>query len=112
MNYEHEDPANRPSFQNQFDEIGAPPGKPKPGTFWADVNDPIYNLKWPDMAACMSWMEYEARTQYFDFVRGYSNKNVHSQQNMFSCSSGSTGRDRRYVKKNPERERKVGSRKV
>jgi hypothetical protein len=25
-------------------------------------------------------MEYEARTQYFDFVGGYSNKNVYLQQ--------------------------------
>jgi hypothetical protein len=64
------------------------------------------------MAACMSWMEYEARTLYFDFVRGYSNKNVHSQQKTFSCSSGSTSGDRKYVKKNPEREWKVRSRKV
>lgn len=112
MNHDNEDPSRVPTFLNHFDEIEAPPGKVKAGTFWADVNNVTYNLKWPNMAACTSWMEREARVHCFEFIRGYSNKNVHSNQMVFSCSSGTTGGDRKYVRKNPERQLKVASRKV
>jgi hypothetical protein len=99
MNYDNGNPSDNLSFLNHFDNNKAPPGKckAKAGTFWSDINDITYNLKWPDMAACTRWMEHEARRHHFHFVRGYSNKNVHSEQLVFSCSSGSTGGDRKYV---------------
>jgi hypothetical protein len=112
MEYDDEDLTNNRSFLNSFDEPGAPPGKPPPGSYWADVNNGQYNLKWPNMAICESWMEREARSQHFDFVKGYSNAMARSTQKQFVCSSGSTGGERKYVKQFADRERSVPSRKV
>jgi hypothetical protein len=113
MEYDDEDLTNSDSFLNNFDKPGAPPGKPPVGSYWADVNNGQYNLKWPNMAVCQSWMERESRSQYFDFVKGYSNtKMVRSTQHQFVCSSGSTGGERSYIKQFPDCERNVPSHKV
>lgn len=100
------------TFRNDFDKTGIPPGNHITGSYWKDAVDPHYNMKWPNMDECVAWMEKECRTQHFDFVKSYINKNKYSKQQVFSCSSGETGGPRNYARKCPERAQTVPSRKV
>jgi hypothetical protein len=100
------------TFENLHNLSGAPNGQHRKGTFWADVNDRYYNKKWPSMAVFEHWMAEERARCHIDFVKAYKNAGVNCDQQVYSCSSGITGGDRKYQKKDPEMQRKVPSRKV
>ncbi|KAJ7070821.1 hypothetical protein C8F01DRAFT_398495 [Mycena amicta] len=80
-------------------------------------DDDAYTLVFPDLAAFIEWKEKEEETNVVEFVKGdtHGSKAVpprFKEHTKLVCARHSRSGRKKYVKKHPERVRKVPSRKL
>ncbi|KAG9314183.1 hypothetical protein JVU11DRAFT_4969 [Chiua virens] len=112
--------SSSPALDNADPGVGAPTAT-KPSTtrppYGSGDTDDGYTLVFPNLAAFQEWRAHEEETQMVEFVKGdtHGSKAVpprFKDHTKLVCARHSRSGRKKYVKKHPERVRKVPSRKL
>lgn len=113
---QHQSSPQGPQFQTPATAT-SPAGSSSRAPYGSGDHDDGYSLVFPSLAAFHAWREQEEETQMVEFVKGdtHGSKAVpprFKDHTKLVCARHSRSGRKKYVKKHPERVRKVPSRKV
>ena len=113
---QHQPNPQGPQFQTPATST-SPAGSSSRAPYGSGDHDDGYSLIFPSLAAFHAWREQEEETQMVEFVKGdtHGSKAVpprFKDHTKLVCARHSRSGRKKYVKKHPERVRKVPSRKV
>jgi hypothetical protein len=116
MQNQHQPNQQGPQFQTPVTSA-SPAGSSSRAPYGSGDHDDGYSLIFPSLAAFHAWREHEEETQMVEFVKGdtHGSKAVpprFKDHTKLVCARHSRSGRKKYVKKHPERVRKVPSRKV
>jgi len=116
MQNQHQPNPQGPQFQTPATST-SPAGSTSRAPYGSGDHDDGYSLVFPSLAAFHAWREQEEDTQMVEFVKGdtHGSKAVpprFKDHTKLVCARHSRSGRKKYVKKHPERIRKVPSRKI
>ncbi|KAJ7623732.1 hypothetical protein FB45DRAFT_1061608 [Roridomyces roridus] len=115
--------APNPFTSDNCDSPSAPSPKPQlftfdtnpyPGSFDSDSLNHEYTMRWDDWEAFEQWLEQESEVNCIEFRRDGTTKGMpHFQKRIrFICSRAGSCDSKKYKKKHPNRQRKLGPKRI